>query len=91
MAKPIFTDRKDDAGFIYQSRKTGATVYNAAEQGCDPDGGKYTIICVHNRLVNHNNKQIAQHIANTHLADLCPACAAGDFNERQLTPDEDRD
>ena len=92
MAKFHHEDHSGDAGFIYQSRKTGACVYNAEEQGVDPSGGKYVIICAHGRLVNVTAKKDARFVANSpkNLADICPACTKGDFNERRLTPEEEK-
>lgn len=92
--KPTWTDHSGDRGFIFQSTRTGAVVYNSLEQGLDAsDGGKYTIVCVHNRLVSVSAKRDAQFIAGSpaNLGELCPACLKKDFTERELTPDENKE
>lgn len=93
MARFTWTDRSGDAGFIFQSKRTGAVVYNSDEQGLDSsDGMKYTVVCAHNRLVGVGSKRLAIYSAGKPaVGDLCPACRRGDFTERALTPEEDRD
>lgn len=88
-ARVTHTDRSGDAGFVFQSKRTGAVVYDSEAQGLDSsDGQKYTVVCVHNRLVGVTSKQGAMKVAGD-PSDLCPACLAGDYTERKLTPSEE--
>lgn len=57
-------DHSGDAGFIFQSRRTGAVVYRSAAQGFDDsDGGRYTIVCTHGRLVTVSAQRAARGVA----------------------------
>jgi hypothetical protein len=92
MAKFTWADHSGDAGLVFQSKRTGAVVYDSAEAGLDDScGAKYTIVCPHNRLVTVSAKKDAQFIAGSpaNLGELCPACLKKDFTERELTPAEE--
>ena len=57
--------------FTRRTRDTGdlLTVGTALELGCDPDGGKWVVICEeHSTLVNVDTKQIAM---DTRAIDFC--------------------
>jgi hypothetical protein len=81
------TDRSGDAGFIFQSKRTGAVLYGE-EQGIDLDAGKYMVLCVHGRCVHVNSKRVGRYVCG-HPEDLCPACQKQDFTERSLTNQEE--
>jgi len=50
------------------------TIGKAADLGCDPDGGKWVIICqVHGLIFNYPTKKSAIYSAPTICGDQCSA------------------
>jgi hypothetical protein len=66
-------------------RSTGVltTVGTAEELGCDPDGGKWVVLCEeHSTLVNVDTRKIARAVD---VRDFCEACYAA-WEARQPDP-----